>query len=80
MNKEYILEFKISYLEATTSVLYLRELILIKLRSYGYKIRHFIEITSFDEDIYKEILTDAGIEDIRASLLEDEQCYKIEIL
>ena len=72
-NNQTFFEFKISYLEATTSILFLRELILIKLRSYGYKIRHFIEITSFDEDIYKEILTDAGIEDIRVSLLEDEQ-------
>jgi len=78
-NNQTFLEFKISYLEATTSVLYLRELILIKLRSYGYKIRHFIEITSSDEDIYKKILTDAGIEKLEVSFLEDEQNCRIRV-
>jgi hypothetical protein len=77
-NNQTFLEFKISFLEATTSVLYLKELILIKLRSYGYKIRHFTAI-KLDEDSYKEILTDACIEKLEVSFLEDEQNYRIRV-
>jgi hypothetical protein len=73
---ESVLEFKISYLEATTSVLSLKELILIKLRSFGYKIRQFIQLS---EELYEDIIKQAGIEKLEVSFLEDEQNYRIKV-
>jgi hypothetical protein len=72
-----LLEFKISYYEAATSVLNLYEIIIINLKSYGYKFKHYtatLNKKSFDEMIKK-----AGIEIYKISILEDEQCYMIEI-
>jgi hypothetical protein len=75
-NNQTFLEFKISYLEATTSVLFLKELILIKLRSFGYKIRHFILMS---EELYEDIIKQAGIEKLDVSFLEDEQNYRFKV-
>jgi hypothetical protein len=73
---ESVLEFKISYLEATASILSLNELILIKLRSFGYKIRHFILMSA---ELYEDIIKQAGIEELEVSFLEDEQNCRIKV-
>ena len=75
-NNQTFLEFKISYLEATTSILPIEELILIKLRSSGYKIRHFILMSA---ELYEDLIKQAGIEKIEVSFLEDEQNYRIKV-
>ncbi len=75
-NNKTFLEFKISYLEATTSILSIEELILIKLRSFGYEIRHFIQMST---ELYEDLIKQAGIEKIEVSFLEDEQNYRIKV-
>jgi hypothetical protein len=75
-NNQTFLEFKISFLEATTSILSIEELILIKLRSFGYKIRQFIQLSV---ELYEDLIKQAGIEELEVSFLEDEQNYRIRV-
>ncbi len=75
-NNQTFLEFKISFLEATTSILSIEELILIKLRSFGYKIRHFIQMST---ELYEDIIKQAGIEKLEVSFLEDEQNFRFKV-
>ena len=71
-----ILEFKISYLEATTSILSLEALLLTKLKSFGYKIEPYIQLS---EQLFNHIISEAGIEKIDRFLLEDEQNFLFRI-
>jgi hypothetical protein len=71
-----ILQFKISYLEANTSILRLESLLLTKLKSFGYKIDPYIQLS---EEKFNHIISEAGIEKIDRSLLEDEQNFLFRI-
>ena len=71
-----ILQFKISYLEATASILSLEALLLTKLKSFGYKIEPYIQLS---EEKFNHIISEAGIEKIDRILLEDEQNFLFRI-
>lgn len=75
-NNQTFLEFKISYLEATTSILSLEALLLTKLKSFGYKIKPYILLS---EQLFNHIISEAGIEKIDRFLLEDEQNFVFRI-
>ena len=75
-NNQTFLELKISYLEATASILSLEELLLTKLKSFGYKIKPYIELS---EEKFTHIISEAGIEKIDRILLEDEQNFLFRI-
>jgi hypothetical protein len=75
-NNQTFLELKISYLVATTSILSLEELLLAQLKSLGYKIEPYIELS---EEKFNHIISEAGIEKIERSLLEDEQNFLFRI-
>jgi hypothetical protein len=76
MSIKDILQFKISYLEATTSILSLEALLLTKLKSFGYKIEPYIQLS---EQLFNHIINEAGIEKIDRFLLEDEQNFLFRI-
>ena len=75
-NNQTFLELKISYLEATTSILSLDALLLTKLKSFGYKIEPYILLS---EQLFNHIISEAGIEKIEIFSLEDEQNYRFRI-
>ena len=75
-NNQTFLELKISYLEATTSILSLEALLLTKLKSFGYKIKPYILLS---EQLFNHIISEAGIEKIEIFSLEDEQNYRFRI-
>lgn len=75
-NNQTFLEFKISYLEVATIRLSLEALLLIQLKSLGYKIEPYILLS---ERLFNYIIEQAGIEKIETSFLEDEQCYRFRI-
>ena len=75
-NNQTFLEFKISYLEATTSILSQEALLLTKLKSFGYKIEPYIVLS---ERLFNYIIEQAGIEKIETSFLEDDRCYRFRV-
>lgn len=75
-NNQTFLEFKISYLEVATIRLSLEALLLIQLKSLGYKIEPYILLS---EQLFNHIISEAGIEKIERSLLEDEQNFLFRI-
>ena len=75
-NNQTFLELKISYLEATTSILSLEELLLTKLKSFSYKIKPYILLS---EQLFNHIISEAGIEKIERFSLEDEQNFVFRI-
>jgi hypothetical protein len=75
-NNQTFLEFKISYLEATTSILSLEALLLTKLKSFGYKIKPYIQLS---DQLFNHIISEADIEKIDRFLLEDEQNFLFRI-
>jgi hypothetical protein len=75
-NNQTFLELKISYVEVTTSILSREELLLTKLRSFGYKIEPYIQLS---EEKFNHIISKAGIEKIDRFLLEDEQNFLFRI-
>ena len=75
-NNQTFLELKISYLEATTSILSLEALLLTKLKSFGYKIKPYILLS---EQLFNHIISEAGIEKIEIFYLEYEQNYRFRI-
>jgi hypothetical protein len=86
MSKQTFLEFKIPHIEAATSVFNFRQLIVLKLESYGYKIKPsvlffsaFPNDHSYNEEYLKEIMEENGIESIETTVLEKEQCYLIKV-
>ena len=75
-NNQTFLEFKISYLEVATSILNQEALLLTQLKSLGYKIEPYILLS---EQLFNHIISEAGIEKIETSFLEDEQCYRFRV-
>ena len=75
-NNQTFLELKISYLEATTSILSLEALLLTKLKSFGYKIEPYIQLS---EQLFNHIISEAGIEKIEIFSSADEQNYRFRI-
>lgn len=75
-NNQTFLEFKISYLEVANIRLSLEALLLIQLKSLGYKIEPYILLS---EQLFNHIISEAGIEKIERSLLEDEQNFLFRI-
>lgn len=87
MNEQTFLKFKIPFVEVVQSVWKLHQLILLKMKSYGYKIKPNIVFfdtklssdVSFIKQVYKEVMDENNIESIKTAFLEDEQCCLIEV-
>jgi hypothetical protein len=86
MSKQTFLEFKIPHVEAAMSVFNFRQLLALKLESYGYKIKpsvlffsSFSNDPSFNEKYFKELMEENKIESIETTSLEKEQCFLIKV-
>ena len=88
MISQTFLEFKIPFSEVVRSVWKIQQIILLKMESYGYKIKPYVEFFdtklpndfSLIKQVYKEVCEENNIESIEIAFLEDEQCYLIDVV